>query len=321
MSTISVIVPVYNVERYLHRCVGSILAQSFSDFELILVDDGSLDNCGVICDEYAAKDSRIVVIHKENGGLSDARNIGIDWAFTNSDSEWLAFIDSDDWVHPKYLELLHYAAIDNESDVACCFFEECTGDYCFSEDSIRDIRIFNVEEFFCSYPRTAIVAWAKIYRKYLFERIRYPFGKIHEDSLVIYKVLFAVDSMPVIMNPLYAYFKNDRGITSAQWSLKKLVLVQVCEEQACYFYRNHHYKALELIVNNGLCNIAGMISTNLKAINADTTDIERQLRKRMRILFRKYRRWIKYDMNSWVYEIAYPTRIRILRKLGYNRLI
>ena len=107
MGRISVIVPVYKVENYLHRCVDSILGQSFADFELILVDDGSPDNCGSICDAYAVKDSRIRVIHQENGGLSAARNAGIDWVFAHSDSQWLTFIDSDDWIHGSFLQILH----------------------------------------------------------------------------------------------------------------------------------------------------------------------------------------------------------------------
>ena len=118
--TISVIVPVYNVEKYLNRCIDSILAQTFTDFELILVDDGSPDNCGKICDEYAAKDSRIHVIHKANGGLSDARNAGIDWAFANSNSEWVTFMDSDDWIPDNYLFELYHACVQNLSQVAIC---------------------------------------------------------------------------------------------------------------------------------------------------------------------------------------------------------
>lgn len=110
MPTISVIVPVYKVEPYLNRCVDSILRQTYQDFELILVDDGSPDRCGEICDEYARQDSRIHVIHKENGGLSDARNAGIDWVEANSDSRWLIFADSDDWVHPELLARLLDAA-------------------------------------------------------------------------------------------------------------------------------------------------------------------------------------------------------------------
>ena len=106
MPEISVIVPVYKVEPYLCRCVDSILAQTFTDFELILVDDGSPDNCGAICDEYAAKDERIHVIHQENQGQAAARNHALDWVFINSKSEYISFVDSDDWIHSRYLELL-----------------------------------------------------------------------------------------------------------------------------------------------------------------------------------------------------------------------
>ena len=103
---VSVIVPVYKVEKYIHRCVDSILSQTFRQFELILVDDGSPDNCSTICEEYALVDDRIRVIHRENGGLSAARNSGIEWVLANSDSQWLTFIDSDDWIHPQFLEVL-----------------------------------------------------------------------------------------------------------------------------------------------------------------------------------------------------------------------
>ena len=118
MPEISIIVPVYNVEKYLQRCVDSILAQTFSDFELLLVDDGSPDNCGEICDWYATQDDRVHVIHQKNGGLSAARNAGIDWAFSNSDSQWLNFIDSDDWVHPQYLEVLKNAVDKDGTDLS-----------------------------------------------------------------------------------------------------------------------------------------------------------------------------------------------------------
>ena len=128
MPLVSVIVPVYKVELYLRRCVDSILAQTFCDFELILVDDGSPDNCGSICDEYASKDSKIHVIHQKNGGLSAARNAGIDWVFANSDSKYISFIDSDDWVHEKYLELLVKAIETNHDDFSQCALLRTTGE-------------------------------------------------------------------------------------------------------------------------------------------------------------------------------------------------
>ena len=128
MPEISVIVPVYKVEQFIHRCVDSILLQSFYDFELILVDDGSPDQCGAICDAYAAADNRIHVIHQKNGGLSAARNTGIDYVMANSKSHWLTFVDSDDWLHPQTLEVLLKAAEENNSRVSVCGYRETVGE-------------------------------------------------------------------------------------------------------------------------------------------------------------------------------------------------
>ena len=110
MAVISVITPIYNTEKLLGRCVDSILRQTFRDFELILVDDGSTDGSGRLCDELAARDSRIVALHQNNSGVGAARNTGLDWVFGNSDSRWITFVDSDDWIHPRMLELLLNAA-------------------------------------------------------------------------------------------------------------------------------------------------------------------------------------------------------------------
>ena len=104
---ISIIVPVYNTGKYLHRCIESILAQTYNDFELILIDDGSTDNSGKICDEYAKTDDRIVVLHQENKGQAVARNVGLDYVFEKDKSEWITFIDSDDWIHPKRVDYLY----------------------------------------------------------------------------------------------------------------------------------------------------------------------------------------------------------------------
>ena len=121
MALVSVIVPVYKVEKYLRRCVDSLLAQTFRDFELILVDDGSPDECGKMCEEYARLDPRVIALHRENGGLSAARNTGIDWSFANSDSKYIAFVDSDDWVERNYLEtLVKGIALGADVSSVCC---------------------------------------------------------------------------------------------------------------------------------------------------------------------------------------------------------
>ncbi|RGM21729.1 glycosyltransferase family 2 protein [Eubacterium sp. OM08-24] len=163
---ISVIVPVYKVEEYIYRCVDSILAQSFKDFELILVDDGSPDNCGKICDEYAQKDKRITVIHKENGGLSDARNTGIDWALKNSNSNWITFIDSDDWVHTDYLKNLYNAVKENNVDISVCGYVNTTGeDDLHTKNSEINTLLCTPEDFFINNNINAVVAWGKLYKK------------------------------------------------------------------------------------------------------------------------------------------------------------
>lgn len=243
---ISVIVPVYNVEPYLHRCVDSILAQTFTDFDLILVDDGSPDNCPAICDEYAERDSRVHVIHQENGGLSAARNAGIDWAFTSSDSQWLTFVDSDDWVHPEYLERLLNAALDNHVAVSICGYAETKGEEPETNADELTPRIWTPEDFFVEHNVNATVAWGKLYRRECFRIIRYPVGKIHEDEFVSYQILFQCDKTSVIYAPLYSYYQNPTGITSQEWSLKRLDALAAFEQQLKFFSKNGYNGCYQL---------------------------------------------------------------------------
>ena len=202
MAEISIIVPVYKVEKYIYRCVDSILKQSFNNYELILVDDGSPDNCGNICDDYSKKDKRIHVIHQTNQGLSAARNAGIVWAFSNSDSRWLTFIDSDDWIHPRYLAVLYNAANKFDTDVAI-------GNALWTSDGVLPDKIYDepelwkIREYYMKDPVNATVAWGKLYKKECFSTIRYPVGKIHEDEFVTYRILFEKEYVAVVDQPLY----------------------------------------------------------------------------------------------------------------------
>lgn len=237
MPIISVIVPVYKVEKYIHRCVDSILGQTYSDFELILVDDGSPDNCGAICDEYAAKDSRVVVIHQQNGGLSAARNAGIDWAFAHSDSQWLSFIDSDDWVHPEYLQRLLDAALEHDVSVSICGYAETSGPNPTIEPAALAPTLWNVEDFYIQHNVNATIACGKLYHKESFREIRYPVGKLHEDEFTTYKILFAFDSVAVISAPLYAYFANAEGITKSGMTRFRLDGFSAIEEEIAYLQK------------------------------------------------------------------------------------
>ncbi|MCD7818860.1 MAG: glycosyltransferase, partial [Lachnospiraceae bacterium] len=174
MAQISVIVPIYLVETYLPRCIDSILNQTFQDYELILVDDGSTDSCPAICDEYAMKDDRITVIHQENGGLSAARNTGIEWTILHSKSQWITFVDSDDWIHPRMLELLLAATYECGTEISICRFEKTDGDR--PETSVfKNPYKLSAEQIWISEP-IPMTAWGKLYKINCFSNIRYPVG-------------------------------------------------------------------------------------------------------------------------------------------------
>ena len=175
---ISVIVPVYNVEPYLERCIESILNQSYKNFELILVDDGSTDNSGRICDWYKKQDNRIQVIHKQNGGLSDARNVGIEWVLKNSYSLYLSFIDSDDFVHRKFLQWMIYAIEKKDADIAVCERTRDMDISCFLSQGSYAITEYNKHDFILSTYKGEwsrnIAACFKLYKRSIFESLRFP---------------------------------------------------------------------------------------------------------------------------------------------------
>lgn len=243
MALISVVVPVYKVEQYLRRCADSVLSQTFSDFELVLIDDGSPDNCGRTCDEYAEKDRRVHVIHQENGGLSAARNAGIDWAFANSNSEWITFIDSDDWVSLYYLEYLYMAVKETGLDISICKYARTSNDSINVTESCFDFNIENTEEYYVENRVNAIVAWGKLYRKELFSDIRYPLRRIHEDEFTTYKLLFKQKEVAVVNTTLYMYFVNPEGIMQSKWTPKRLDKIYALEEQINYF-RDYGFMAV-----------------------------------------------------------------------------
>lgn len=245
MPTISVIVPVYKVEPYLHRCVDSILNQTFQDFELILVDDGSPDNCGAICDEYATKDSRVVVIHQENGGLSAARNAGIDWAFANSDSKWFTFIDSDDWVHEQYLQSL-FAAV-KDTGVLCSVggYQSLKQEAEISvQTSVSPILLVTPDEFFGKIKKPAGVsvscnsACSKLFASTLFRDVRFPYGKIHEDRFVSHTLHFLCAQIAIVPRTLYYYYLNPNSITRSKWTPARLSDFDALKKQK-RFFRKH----------------------------------------------------------------------------------
>lgn len=320
MPIVSIVVPVYKVERYLRSCVDSILAQTYSDIELILVDDGSPDSCGAICDEYAERDTRIHVIHQDNGGLSAARNSGIEWALNNSNSEWITFIDSDDRVHPRYLEILINAAISLKQTVAIGGFVRTDKLQGFPEipEKIKT-EVRETEEFYCSEKVTATVAWGKVYRKELFAKVRYPVRKLHEDEFTTYLVLFCSKTVAFANCPLYSYYQNPQSIMGSGWDPRHIAECDGMKEQLLYFERNDFAKAERYLSGVYLKSIYRNLrnAESDKKYDAEKAMLQRRLKKEIKRYGKLCGMSIKSD--PWLYYEAYPIAtlpIRAFRKLN-----
>lgn len=219
---ISIIIPVYKVEAYLADCINSVLAQTCTDFELILVDDGSPDSCGELCDRYAARDSRISVIHQENGGLSAARNAGLDAA----KGEYIMFVDSDDWIEPDTLEVMLPLLQNTGADLAVCSFQ-ITKTFPADTTAVRHLfpgQTLSMEAVLADQctPNAWIYTapWAKLYSRDLFDGIRFPVGFIYEDSAVWHRILGKCRTIALTDRVLYNYRAHPNSITSSAFSVK-----------------------------------------------------------------------------------------------------
>lgn len=236
MDKVSVIIPVYNVEKYIRQCVESVICQTYKEIEIILVDDGSTDSCPDICDAYGERDSRVQVIHKENGGLSDARNTGIDMA----QGEYIVFVDSDDYIASDAIEKLYKKAKEKDADMVLCRFA------CIDEEG-KELRrtlkpierpIWPAERFWnCYYNGDTVfcvVAWNKIYRRDLFCAIRYDVGKYHEDEFMIDRLVKKCRFVDMLEDTLYYYRQRTGSITNNQDTCRHMDRIEAwlirCEE-------------------------------------------------------------------------------------------
>lgn len=235
---ISVIVPIYDVEQYICRCVDSIIAQTYKHLEIILVDDGSTDNCPQICDEYAKKDSRIRVIHKKNGGLSDARNAGMDVAT----GEYISFIDSDDYVSNDFIETLYNAAISENSDIVECSVVKFYEDEHFDEykDDLK-IASFNTEEslskLIAENPFKQHV-WNKLYKADLVLDIPYAVGKLNEDEFWTYQIFGRAKRVTRVNKTMYYYFQRQSSIMGNTYNLRRLDALEGKADRQKYIEKN-----------------------------------------------------------------------------------
>lgn len=291
MPELSIIVPVYKVEKYLRKCIESILKQTFTNFELILVNDGSPDSCPAICEEYKIRDERVVVIHKKNGGLSDARNFGLDIAR----GDYLGFVDSDDYIEPAMYETLMNVIKETDSDMAVC------DNYRVSSGGITVQSCEDKSKCYCrkdamySFLTDTISshAWNKLYKKELFSGIRYPCGRFYEDIATTYKYVHRCNKVAYTKAPLYYYTIRDDNISYSHNPYRIYHIFLAFKER--YEFAKIEYpqfvdECLKLAVEHGLsvCYQAILSGDNVKF-----EDMRNYLIKQKKYIFKSRRLPIK----------------------------
>ena len=236
MPKLSIIVPIYNVEKYLPRCIESILNQTFREFELILINDGSTDNCKEICEKYKKIDSRIIVVNKKNGGVSSARNFGIDI----SRGEYIGFVDPDDFIDANMYEILFNTANSYNSDMVICdYYKVSEYDIKKYEEIqlnnkgiiVENINNIDAIERILTVGEKFIVPWNKIYKRRLFENLRYNEGMIYEDEFLAYRILYRCNKVSIINSSLYYYVQRKGSIVNSTFSSKKFDKVYAIKDR------------------------------------------------------------------------------------------
>lgn len=239
MDLISIIVPVYNVKQYIEDCLESIIAQTYQNLEIILVDDGSNDGSEDICEKMADRDERIQVVHQANQGLSAARNTGLD----RMQGKYVVFVDSDDFIHPEMIECLYSALKGNEADLAFCShirFKDGNHYHFLQASKKKDFQILSgrecIKNFNGKNALDMVVVWNKLYQKKIFETLRFPMGKIHEDEFINYKILYPLTKCVYVISPMYYYRIRKGSITqNNKFDIKLMNKLEALKERKDYF--------------------------------------------------------------------------------------
>lgn len=316
MPLISIIVPVYNSDKFLQRCLNSIVNQTFSDFELILIDDGSTDNSSEICDEYKSKDNRIIVCHQKNQGSAVARNKAIAMA----KGEYLAFVDSDDYIHPRYLEILSSIAKQRDADIVVCSFAkgleesfEWNSYETFNPDSYSEYKgdVF-LREFEKNKSIKIWVLWDKLFRRECFNGIKMPAGRVYQDNAVVYKMLYTADKVIDTDFILYYYYSNENSTTSKnKFKLSRLDWLLVLDEMAAFFYDKKevelYNKYRKQYLQDALFLYKQMVDCMPNA--SKTKELKENIIKRYKN--DKEELNLNADYSFSLYEFVYPSRAKI----------
>ena len=307
MAEIAIIIPVYNAENYIRRCMDSILRQTFQDFEVILVNDGSSDSSFALCKEYCKSDARITVFDKPNGGAASARNMGLDWFYANSSCKWLCFIDIDDFIHERYLEILYTAARQEHTKISMCSYIVTHQDHVdCSLDSIQ-FQSVPVESLWCEYQINCTVPVSKLFKKELFYGIRFPEGIIHEDEFTLYRVLFQCDRIAFVDLPLYGYYQTETSVMRGKWTPRHMAEPDGLLAQLEFFLQNNYENAAKYTAFIYLQSIYRNLHESKECgdiYNAATKELRARLRKEL--LRCSALAGLSIRNAEWLYYSAFP---------------
>ena len=321
MPNISVIVPVYNIQMYVSMCLDSILDQVYQDFELIIIDDGSSDQSGPICEQYAQRDSRIRLVHQKNGGLSAARNVGIELAT----GEYLTFIDGDDIVHPDYLEHLYRGIIQHNADICMCWFRK------FDIEPVSDKYTYSVKRVLtgrdacgyigCAQDRVSTTACMKLYKTSLWKDIRYPVGRVHEDEAITHKLLYAAKRITELDEELYFYRTTPNSIMNSPFSVKRYDAITAYYERYQFYLDNNEPELAEDIKKIADSQMAkySIICRSMNIYAEVPKEYKISVLRALRIIRKldtdeKFHYWLNKVHPNWARAYTYWKKIKAIFK-------
>lgn len=314
---VSVVLPIYNVEKYLPKCLDTIINQSYRRIEILLVDDGATDSSGDICEQYAKKDNRIRVFHKKNGGLSDARNYALDYI----KGEYIAFVDSDDYVNEKYIEVLLSNALETGADISICDYKTVEeGElYPYNYMNENKISVYNQEDAMLQilhgkYIMQFAVAWGKIYKRMIFDDIRYPFGRKFEDVAVAH-LCYNLSYRTVYSSSQLYYYLNRSGSIKNSGKFKDTDVVKSAYDRLLFFKNYDNGKYFIECKKQYMTSLMGTY-----ARFSEATDELKQTKKELYSTFRSfYNKNKKEVMGMNVFSIR--CIIFLLVPHSYSRLV
>lgn len=315
---VTVIIPIYNVEKYLSKCLESVINQTYRDLEIILIDDGSTDNSGKICDRYDQKDDRIKVVHQTNGGLSAARNTGIDIAT----GQYITFIDSDDYVTENYIEILVKAAQTYNADLVSTTLVKVYPDqklqlvkerpqiFAYSKEDV--LKVYRTERQDQN-PKFPTAACGKLYKKNLWETIRFPVGRLHEDEFTTYKIFDRIVVAAYVTGGGYMYLQHDKSIMHNKNVKNYEDTLDAAEEKIEFYYDREGEKGANYL--HAISSILNYAFITLREIDL-SYNID--LKKRCEKIIRHYRQFLngkKQRIASVLYFVSPNVYQKLARKL------